>query len=378
MTDLTSQLIGNGKTKSLRIRPRPQPRLSLCRKLLFGLAAPPLQMTSNICGFFFSIYLLEAVRLSPAQVSAITFAGRLWDAATDPLVGQLVLRTRTRCGRTKPWLAAATALGPAAFLAMWLSGSAGSAFSYHLLSYLAYCACITCYHVPYASSTMLISNSAEDKDGATACRIGFELLFTIIGTGVFGAVSGRHRLAADCGAGDSGGADSPELLQAERRGYALAALVIAGIYFACGLFATFGIRERVRLDARRDSLLSNVRSVLAFRPYVLLMLAFLCMSLGIQTVQANLGLYTTHSLGMGGHMNSGIFTVLTVAVLLVPFWARMSGRFGKKRIFMIGLLPQLPCLMLATALPPNSVAASGRGGGANSRLRENGANTRIL
>uniref|UniRef100_A0A1I8J773 MFS domain-containing protein n=1 Tax=Macrostomum lignano TaxID=282301 RepID=A0A1I8J773_9PLAT len=220
-----------------------------------------------------------------------------------------------------------------------------------------------CYHVPYASSTMLISNSAEDKDGATACRIGFELLFTIIGTGVFGAVSGRHRLAADCGAGDSGGADSPEQLQAERRGYALAALVIAGIYFACGLFATFGIRERVRLDARRDSLLSNVRSVLAFRPYVLLMLAFLCMSLGIQTVQANLGLYTTHSLGMGGHMNSGIFTVLTVAVLLVPFWARMSGRFGKKRIFMIGLLPQLPCLMLATALPPNSVAASGRGEG---------------
>ncbi|PAA90918.1 hypothetical protein BOX15_Mlig026991g1 [Macrostomum lignano] len=341
------------------------PRLSVCRKILFGLAAPPLQMTSNICGFFFSIFLLEVVKMSPVYVSIITFSGRAWDAITDPLVGQLVFRTDTRLGRTKPWLIGASLMGPVSFFLMWIGLPAINVdgdesknvqtFFYYFACYLAYCAMITCYHVPYTSSTVLISNNPSDKDGATASRIGFELIFTIIGSGVFGVIISSKRVNEKCQAGGLKPNFTEEQLFQERQSYMIAAGIISAIYLICGIFAIFGIKERVKDTFRQDSFFKNIRCVLTFKPYLLLMFAFLFMSLGIQIVQANLGLYTTHSVKLSSHMSFGIVTVLSVAVLFVPFWYKMADMFGKKKIFMCGLIPMFPCLLFATFMPADSL-----------------------
>ena len=46
------------------------------------------------------VYVLQ---VDPLYVSAIVLAGRVWDAITDPIIGNLSLRTKTRLGRLRPW-----------------------------------------------------------------------------------------------------------------------------------------------------------------------------------------------------------------------------------------------------------------------------------
>ena len=41
--------------------------------------------------------------MAPGVVGLMFAAGRIWDAVTDPAVGYLSDRTRTRLGRRRPW-----------------------------------------------------------------------------------------------------------------------------------------------------------------------------------------------------------------------------------------------------------------------------------
>ena len=43
------------------------------------------------------------VQVDPLYVSAIVLTGRVWDAITDPIIGYLSLKTKTRFGRLRPW-----------------------------------------------------------------------------------------------------------------------------------------------------------------------------------------------------------------------------------------------------------------------------------
>ncbi|PAA56284.1 hypothetical protein BOX15_Mlig014320g2 [Macrostomum lignano] len=337
-----------------------KPELSLLRKFLFGLAAPPLQMSSNVVGFFFNIFMLEVAKVPPYFVSVILFVGRAWDAVTDPMAGHLVSKTNTRLGKTRPWMMIANPIGCAMFFILWIvlfpvtEDYNGAKFAYYLVVYLLYCTLITCYHVPYTSSTMLIARQSTDKDAATAFRMSFELLGTIVGVGLFGIIISTKRIAASCGSSREGQITVEE----ERSVYMIGAAVIVGIFFLCGLAGSFGIKEKyAEKQVSDDSFFSNVKAVLTFRPYVLLMFAFLFMSLAVQMVQTNLALYTTHSLGLGDHTSYGILCVLGIAILAIPLWNRMIQIFGKKNIFAVGVVMFIPCLLCAMLVPRDVVWA---------------------
>ncbi|KAI4787019.1 hypothetical protein KUCAC02_010867 [Chaenocephalus aceratus] len=79
-------------------------RLSVCNKICYAVGGAPYQITGCALGFFLQIYLLDVAQLDPFQASIILFAGRAWDAVTDPTVGFLVSRSPwTRFGRMLPW-----------------------------------------------------------------------------------------------------------------------------------------------------------------------------------------------------------------------------------------------------------------------------------
>lgn len=78
-------------------------RLPLCRRLAFGIGGIPMQLMQNISGFFLPLFLLEVVGLPAKHLSIILFTSRAIDAFTDPIMGYLVLKTRSRFGQKRPW-----------------------------------------------------------------------------------------------------------------------------------------------------------------------------------------------------------------------------------------------------------------------------------
>ena len=59
-----------------------------------------------IVGMLFLFYLTEVVGLSPALAGMVFGIGKVWDAVSDPLMGYLSDRTRSRFGRRRVYFLA--------------------------------------------------------------------------------------------------------------------------------------------------------------------------------------------------------------------------------------------------------------------------------
>jgi len=73
-------------------------------KLSYGLVSLADGMMVTAFVQFLMIYLTDTVRVSPGAVGIALMVARLWDAVTDPVMGAISDRTRSRYGRRRPWL----------------------------------------------------------------------------------------------------------------------------------------------------------------------------------------------------------------------------------------------------------------------------------
>ena len=76
----------------------------------FSAVAFPMAAAAMPLGVYLPAIYARDYALSLTTIGAIFLAGRLWDAITDPLIGALSDRTRSRFGRRKPWILAGGAV----------------------------------------------------------------------------------------------------------------------------------------------------------------------------------------------------------------------------------------------------------------------------
>jgi len=152
-------------------------RLSWMTLLSFGSISMPLAMLALGLFMFLPKVYSASSGLSMQDVGLIIFATRLWDFVTDPLVGWLSDKTRTRFGRRIPWMTLA-----------WLPLSI-SAYKLFLpppdvgASYLAFWSFLmflsgTSLFMPYSAMGAELSTSYHERSRIFA----FRHLFAVLGT----------------------------------------------------------------------------------------------------------------------------------------------------------------------------------------------------
>ena len=70
----------------------------------------------NGISFLALFYLSRVLGLDPALAGSLILAAKVYDIATDPLMGWLSDRTRSRWGRRRPWLLAGALVSALAFV----------------------------------------------------------------------------------------------------------------------------------------------------------------------------------------------------------------------------------------------------------------------
>jgi oligogalacturonide transporter len=92
-------------------------KLSLKTKIGYGLGDLYGGGAFIILGTYYLHFLTDVVKIAPVLAGLIIMISKIWDAVTDPLMGMISDRTRTRFGRRRPYFL----LGiPLIFISFWL------------------------------------------------------------------------------------------------------------------------------------------------------------------------------------------------------------------------------------------------------------------
>ncbi len=275
-----------------------------------------------------SMYLLkfatDVLLVAPAVMGAILLAGRIWDAVSDPLVGHLSDRTRTRFGRRRPWfLASAIPLG-LSIVALWsppreLSGPALVAWI--TASFLLFFTFYTTFRVPHMAFAAELSRGYHDR------------------TRVFGLMQAMESLGMMLAAGALFLLESAE----DPRGPA------AGISVAIGaggavliLLTTAAMREREEFQERGARSSASAFGDVLGNPHARILVGvFLLEQLGFSVLVILLPYVSDYVLVTPGSTAAYIFGALVTLLLSIPVWLAAARRWGKKPVWLFSILGKM-------------------------------------
>ena len=110
---------------------QPAGRLKRSTLLYFGLPDYAVYLAAIPVSLYLPFVYSRDLGLELTDIGLILMLARLSDVVTDPLIGYLSDRTRTRFGKRKPWLAAGTVV--MMFSAWQLFAPSGAVDNWHLL-----------------------------------------------------------------------------------------------------------------------------------------------------------------------------------------------------------------------------------------------------
>jgi GPH family glycoside/pentoside/hexuronide:cation symporter len=277
--------------------------------------------------FFVRVYLLklyvDEVGLSATAAGTVLAVAVVWDAITDPLMGEISDRTRHRCGRRRPWIALGALLTAVTFVVLFspVAASSGQAakVGWLLLSYLAFNTALTLIAVPHAALGGELSVHPGTRNEVFGWRFLFANLGLVLGIAVPAAFAG--------GGGASRGA-----------AWLALAVVVSGL---TAVAATRG-HDRPESAERRVSLRSffaSARAVAGARPLRPLVLAYLAGSVGL-TLNSSLALfYYEHRLQLQ-EREVFVWILLPFALVIalsIGGWVLIARRIGRRRAAFVGI-----------------------------------------
>ena len=159
-------------------------RLSIRQILSYGLPSFGTAMIIISVAIYLPNFYTDEVGVTAGMLSWVFLIGRIWDAVTDPLMGHLSDRTRTRWGRRRPYFLIAALPLWLLFYLIWspdLSLPASTSFLYLLVYYLVLYTFWTIFSVPYVSLGMELTPAYHERTRLFAGRQGFLIAGTVVG-----------------------------------------------------------------------------------------------------------------------------------------------------------------------------------------------------
>lgn len=172
--------------------------LSMKEKIAYGLGDTASNIIFQTVMMFLLIYYTDVVGLSPALVGTLFLVVRIFDAITDPLMGAMADRTKTKWGQFRPyllWLALPfSVISVLAFTTFDLSddGKIIYAFASYSLLMIAY----TAINIPYSALGGVLTTEPKERVSVQSYRFVFGMLGGLI------VAAGTMPLVEYFGAGD--------------------------------------------------------------------------------------------------------------------------------------------------------------------------------
>lgn len=297
-------------------------KLTLKTRLGYGIGDIAICLYWSGVGLYLLYFYTDVVGISPSLAGLIYGIGMLWDAVTDPFMGYVAERTRTKWGVYRPYLLFGNVpLALSFVLLFWVPPFEGAMlFSFLLLTNLLHRTCFTIVSVPFSSLTPRITSDSQERTNLT----GFRMLGAQTGTNLMALLAFPIIFWV-------GGDD-------ESSGF-LVLGAIAGITALAIHAVTFMTVKEPENDLGIErvggSLAEAAQAVAKNGPFWLVFSATLIVGITTIFFGNNLIYYTKYALNLHEYQGTILFTSGIIAFLSIPIWWAISNRIGKKLTWLI-------------------------------------------
>ena len=297
-------------------------KLTLKTRLGYGIGDIAICLYWSGVGLYLLYFYTDVVGISPSLAGLIYGIGMLWDAVTDPFMGYIAERTRTKWGVYRPYLLFGNVpLALSFVLLFWVPPFEGAMlFSFLLFTNLLHRTCFTIVSVPFSSLTPRITSDSQERTNLT----GFRMLGAQTGTNLMALLAFPIIFWV-------GGED-------ESSGFlvlgAIAGLTALAIHAVT--FMTVKEPENdLGIERVGGSLAEAAQAVAKNGPFWLVFSATLIVGITTIFFGNNLIYYTKYALNLHEHQGTILFTSGIIAFLSIPIWWVISNRIGKKLTWLI-------------------------------------------
>ena len=137
----------------------------------------------NIVNFLYPAYAALTLGLGASLAGIIVLISKIWDAITDPIMGQISDKTTSKMGKRRIYILVASPLVVVAMFLLffpWTVESTALRFALALLSYMFFSTVQTMVMIPYYSLSSEISADYTERSSANTLRLGFSVFSSII------------------------------------------------------------------------------------------------------------------------------------------------------------------------------------------------------
>ena len=318
--------------------------------IMFPLGTVGRDMMYNLVTSYLLTFVLFTHKLTATQLSAITaimVAARIFDALNDPVMGNIIERTRTRWGKFKPWLVIGILTTSVVIYLAFNVQLQGWTFVWFFgLIYFLYSITYTMHDIAYWGMVPALSSDADTRNKYTSRAT----LFAGIG-GMLAAAFIPMLTAGDAAIGGNA-----------VTAYGRVALLIAILGPAFLAFTVFGVVEQRNYDnepAPPVSFKKIIGTITGNDQLLWIALIFLLQQIGNGIVLSGIGqTYIYVDFGYNGIFFTA-FQMLGMMVtgLLMIFYPVISRRLHRKKL--MSILMVISAIGYVVMLLPGLVMQSG-------------------
>ncbi len=304
---------------------------------------------NNAATRLMNLVFVATLHVSPSLMGTAMLIFRLWDAISDPLMGQISDNALTRWGRRRPFIIAGAISAGLVFSAMWflpLGLTENQYFWWWLIAALMLFTSSTVFIVPYLALGKEMSPNYHERTSISAFRAAGEKISGPINQGMPWLAAQLGVLLFAESAVEFVNASGQSVDTATLWGARVLGILVGIGILASGVFAGFTCKERYFSIAKREgksTLKMMFVETFKNRPFVFLLATHMLFWFGISLVDF-LGFFLNvyyiadgdRLVGSGYQFVYGIGQHV-VALSLIPVVARLSKRLGKKKTVMLGL-----------------------------------------
>ncbi len=296
--------------------PTPKDRLPLGMLIAYGVPTAGASYISFLLTLYIFKYATDVLLIAPAAMGLIFAVARIWDAISDPLVGYLSDRTRTRLGRRRPWLFAAVPAFALVPVMMWSppEGLGGVwLIVWMTVGILLYETVLTIFFVPHLALGGELSMDRDERTRVFAFR---QVPWSL---GFFACVGAVYLLTT---------AD-------DKREMAFWVSGLGGLGAAMLiLFGAVRLREHASHIGRGgDSPLKAFADIMRNPPARMLLLVFLIESLGVATLGIIAPYFMQYVVKAESAYSLMLLFHFVPSLLMIPFGVMLARRYGKKSVW---------------------------------------------